>query len=54
MAAHHVGRSPRLVDEHEAPRIEVELSSEPGPALIQDVWPVLLDRMTGLFFRVIA
>ena len=53
MAARHVGGGPGLVDEDEALRIKVELAVEPGLASAQDVGPVLLDRMAGLFFRVI-
>jgi hypothetical protein len=40
------------VDEHEALWIEVELAVEPGPALFQDIGPVLLNRVPGLFLRV--
>jgi len=53
MAAGHVGRSPGLVDEDEAPGFEVDLAVEPMPTLPQDVGAVLLDRVTGLFLRVI-
>ncbi len=53
MAAGHVGGSPRLVDEDQALRIEIELVIEPALALPQDVGPVLLDRVPGLFLRVI-
>jgi hypothetical protein len=49
MAAGHVGRGPRFVDEDQTLRIEVELPFEPGGALAQDVGPVLLDRVAGLF-----
>ena len=49
MAAGHVGRGPRFVDEDQTLRIEVELPFEPGAALAQDVGPVLLDRVAGLF-----
>jgi hypothetical protein len=41
------------VDEHEALRIEIELVVEPALPLPQDVGPVLLDRVPGLFLRVI-
>lgn len=49
MAAGHVRSGPRLVDEHEALRIEIELVVEPAPPLPQDVGPVLLDRVPGPF-----
>jgi len=50
--AGHVRRSPGLVDEHQLPGIEIGLRREPGTALAQDVGPVLLDRVSGLFLRV--
>ena len=50
--ARHVRRGPGLVDEHELLGIEIGLRLEPGAALAQDVRTVLLDRMSGLFFRV--
>ncbi len=53
MASAHVRSGPRLVDEHEALRIEIELVVEPALPLPQDVGPVLLDRVPGLFLRVI-
>ena len=53
MAAGHVGRSPGLIDEHEPLGIEVELAFEPVMPLPQDVGTVLLDRVAGLFLRVI-
>ena len=53
VAAGHVGRRPGLVDEHEPRRIKVELAVEPCLALIQDVGAVLLNRVPGLFLRVI-
>jgi len=49
MAAGHVRRSPRLVDEHEAFRFKIDLSVEPVPTLLQDVGTVLPDRVPGLF-----
>jgi hypothetical protein len=52
MAACHVGAGPGLVDEHQAVGIEVELTLEPGPALAQDVGPLLLGGVRGLFLRV--
>lgn len=53
MASGHVRSGPRLVNEHDALRIEIELVVEPALPLPQDVWPVLLDRVPGLFLRVI-
>lgn len=53
MRAGHVGRRPGLVEEDQAFRIEVELTVEPVLPLGQDVGAVLLDRVAGLFFRVI-
>lgn len=53
VAAGHVGRSPGFVDEHEPLGIEVQLAIEPVVPLAQDVGAVLLDRMAGLFLRVI-
>jgi hypothetical protein len=53
MAAGHVRRGPRLVDEDQALGIEIELAVEPALALPQDVGPVLLDRVPDLFLRVI-
>jgi hypothetical protein len=53
MAAGHVGSGPRLIDEHEALGIEIELAVEPALPLPQDVGPVLLDGVPDLFLRVI-
>jgi len=53
MTAGHVGGGPCLVDEDEPLRVEIRLGVEPGAALAQDVGTVLLDRVAGLFFRVI-
>lgn len=47
--ARHVGRGPRLVDEDEPFRVEVELAVEPVLPPLQDVRPLLLARMGGLF-----
>lgn len=52
MAARHVCRSPGLVDEDEARRIEIELAVEPFLPPLQDVGAVLLRGMRTLFFRV--
>jgi len=53
VAAGHVGGSPGLVDEDEAFGFEVDLAVKPALALPQDVGTVLLDRVAGLFLRVI-
>ena len=53
MAAGHVRCSPRLIDEDQTLRVKIELAVEPALALPQDVGSVLLDRMPGLFLRVI-
>ncbi len=50
MAAGHVGGGPGFIDEDKPVGIEVELSREPGAALLQDIGAVLLGRMGGLFF----
>jgi len=52
MAAGHVGRRPRFIDEHEAVGFQIELASEPVPTLRQDVGTVLFDGMASLFLRV--
>ena len=54
MPAGHVGGSPGLVDEDQTLWIEIELGLEPGPAPLQDVGPILLGGMGGLFLRVMA
>ena len=54
MAAGHVGGGPGFVDEDEPVGIEIELGLEPGPAPLQDVGPILLGRVGGLFLRVMA
>ena len=51
--AGHLGRGTRLVDEHQALGVQVELALEPGAATPQDVGTILLRRMPGLFFSVI-
>ena len=53
VATGHVGGGPCLVDEDEAFRLQIELVVEPVLALPQDVGAVLLDRVPGLFLRVI-
>jgi len=52
MTAGHVRCGPGLIDEYEAFGFEVDLTVEPVPALSQDVGTVLLDRVAGLFLRV--
>src|ERR1700678_2268415 len=53
VSSRHVRGGPRLVDEDEPFRIEVELRSEPLTATLQDIRPLLLGRVRGLFFNVI-
>jgi len=53
VTAGHIGGSPGLIDEDEAFGFEVDLTVEPVSALSQDVGAVLLDRVPGLFLRVI-
>ena len=53
VAAGHVRCGPSLVDEDEALGFEIDLTIEPVSALPQDVGTVLLDRVPGLFLRVI-
>jgi len=53
VAAGHVGGGPGLVDKDETLGLEIDLTVEPVPALPQDVGTVLLDRVPGLFLRVI-
>ena len=45
-----LGGGAGLVDKDEPGRVEVELALEPALASLQDVGPVLLGRMGGLFF----
>ena len=52
VATRHVGRGPGLVDEHQPVGVEVELTLEPVPAVAQDIGPVLLGGVRGLFLRV--
>src|SRR5690606_15391535 len=54
VAPGHVRRGPCLVDEDQALGIEIDLALEPGLALLQDVGPVLLGGVRGLFLRVMA
>ena len=48
----HVGGGPRLVDEDEVSRVEVELALEPGLAPAQDLRPLLLAGVGSLFLNV--
>ncbi len=52
VTAGHVGGGPRLVDKHQAFRLQIDLVLEPVVALPQDVGAVLLDGMPSLFLRV--
>ena len=47
--AGHVGRRASLVNEDELAGIEFELVLEPGLAPLQDVGPILLRSVRGLF-----
>ena len=49
--ARHIRRSPGLVDEHEAGRIEIEWPGEPGAALTHNVRALLLLGMRGLLWN---
>jgi hypothetical protein len=53
VTARHVRGGPGFVDKDEAFGFEIDLAIEPMPALPQDVGTVLLDRVPGLFLRVI-
>ena len=48
----HLRRQACLVDEDQLRRIEIELAVEPGLTALQDVGPVLLQCMCGLFLNV--
>ena len=52
MRPRHVGCGPGLVDEDEPFRLQIHLVIEPVMSLAQDIGPVLLDRVTSLFLRV--
>ena len=52
MRAGHVRRGPGLVNENQALGIKVELALEPVLPPLQDVGPILLTRVRGLFLRV--
>ena len=54
VAARHVGRRRRLIDEHQFQRIEVELTVEPSPPPLKDVRAVLLARVRGFFLNVMS
>jgi hypothetical protein len=53
MAPRHVGGCPGLVDEDQPLGVEIKLALEPCLPPLQDVGPILLRRVTGLFLRVI-
>ncbi len=48
----HLCRKPCLIDEDQLRRIEVKPAVEPGTATLQDIWPILLQCMGGLFLNV--
>ena len=52
-AARHIGRCPGFVDEDEAFGVKIELTVEPVLPPLQDVRPILLGGVRGLFFHVI-
>ena len=52
MRAGHVRRGPGFIDEDEALGIKVELALEPVLSPLQDIGPILLTRVRGLFLRV--
>ena len=54
VAARHVGRRRRLIDEHQFQRIEVKLTLEPSPSPLKDVRAVLLARVRGFFLNVMS
>ncbi len=49
--ARHIRRSPGLIDEHEASRIEIELPGEPVAALSHNVRALLLLGVRGLLWN---
>ena len=49
VAARHVGRGPRLVDEDETLGIEIGLALEPVFTPLQDIRAILLAGVRGLF-----
>jgi len=49
MAARHVGRGPGFIDEDEALGVEIGLAVEPGLPALQDIRPILLAGVRGLF-----
>jgi hypothetical protein len=50
----HAGRGPGLIDKDETLGIGIELLLEPGLAALQDIRPILLAGVRGLFLRVMA
>ena len=53
MTAGHVRGGPGFVDKDKAFWLQIDLAVEPMLLLPQDVGAVLLDRVPGLFLRVI-
>ena len=49
VAAGHVGGGSRLIDEHQAFGLQIELVREPVVALPQDVGAVLLNGMPSIY-----
>ena len=47
--ASHVGRSPSLINEDQVIRVQVEVAFKPGSAFLQNISPVLLDRVPSRF-----
>ena len=45
----HVGLDPRLIDEHQPPRIEIRLKGPPAPPPASDVGAGLLKREQRFF-----
>ena len=52
VAARPIGGGPGFVDEDQLLRIEIELTLEPGLPPLQNVGPLLLGRVRGLFLSV--
>jgi hypothetical protein len=48
----HVGLGPCFVEEHDPIRIELQLLGRPLATRFDDVFPLLFERDTRLFFRV--
>lgn len=54
MGTRHVGLGPGFVDEDKAYRLKTGPGVDLGPESLQDIRPVLLARVRGLYFRVSA